>query len=76
MTNNEFKAWFEGFAEGINGTPTANQWTKIVDKVKLLGPSPAPAGPIYRGTPITPGPTWPLPLSPDRTPAVTMSACQ
>lgn len=36
MTLNEFKAWFEGFSEGIDKVPTEEQWNKVVDKVKQL----------------------------------------
>lgn len=33
MTLSEFKAWFEGFSEGINGAPTEAQFDKIKAKV-------------------------------------------
>ena len=29
MTVNEFRAWLEGFEEGIKGSPTKAQWEKI-----------------------------------------------
>ena len=32
----EFKAWFEGFSEGVNGEPTLTQWNKIRNKIKYL----------------------------------------
>jgi hypothetical protein len=32
---NEFKAWFEGFSEGVTGdAPTPEQWKKIKAKVE------------------------------------------
>jgi len=36
MTPNEFKAWFDGFCEGVDGRPTKEQWEKIVLRVKDL----------------------------------------
>lgn len=39
MTPQEFKAWFEGFTEAMEGPPTAAQWDRIQQKVKSLGPS-------------------------------------
>lgn len=40
MTNNEFKAWFEGFSEGIDKAPTIKQWAKIKEKVKTINDIP------------------------------------
>ncbi len=42
MTENEFKAWFEGFSEGIDGSPTEKQWERIKKQVKSI-----------TGTPVT-----------------------
>lgn len=36
MTLSEFKAWFEGFTENIDGAPTAKQFKKIKDKVSEI----------------------------------------
>lgn len=36
MTLSEFKAWFEGFSEGIDKAPTEKQFAKIKDKVALI----------------------------------------
>ncbi|MCJ8053849.1 hypothetical protein GB928_018495 [Shinella curvata] len=33
MTLSEFKAWFEGFTEGMAGTPDADQWKRIQARV-------------------------------------------
>lgn len=33
MTQNEFKSWFEGFAENIGGAPTEAQWQRIKARV-------------------------------------------
>lgn len=46
MTVDEFKAWFEGFCDGIEGSPTVDQWAKIRDKVAKLNST--PKGPVYR----------------------------
>ena len=31
-----FLAWFEGYAENINGRPTQKQWDRIVSKIKAI----------------------------------------
>ena len=36
MTNGEFKAWFEGFSESIDGRPTIKQFEKIKEKIAML----------------------------------------
>jgi hypothetical protein len=36
MTPSEFKAWFEGFTEGLDGRPTEKQWERIVSRVKEI----------------------------------------
>jgi hypothetical protein len=36
MTLNEFKAWFEGFIEKINGLPTEEQWKRICLTIKRI----------------------------------------
>ncbi len=53
MDAKEFKAWFEGFCEGVGEAPTAEQWAKLKQKVgTLAGPFDKlnlPNAPIYRG---------------------------
>lgn len=34
MTVSEFKAWFEGFTETLEGAPTQKQWDRIKARVK------------------------------------------
>jgi len=36
MTKGEFKAWFEGFSEGIDGVPTKEQWDRVCSRVKEI----------------------------------------
>ena len=36
MTPAEFKSWFDGFTEGMDGPPSAKQWKKITDNVKAI----------------------------------------
>jgi len=36
MTGKEFKAWFEGFCEGVGDVPTKEQFEKIKAKVNQL----------------------------------------
>lgn len=42
MTLSEFKAWFEGFTESIEGksAPTQKQWARIKEKVALIDGAP------------------------------------
>jgi hypothetical protein len=47
MTPQEFKAWFEGFSEGIEGTPTQAQWKKVCERVKAIVPAPPVSYPVY-----------------------------
>lgn len=42
MTLSEFKAWFEGYTEGLESAPTKAQFERIKEKVKEIS-----------GTPIT-----------------------
>lgn len=42
MILSEFKAWFEGYTEGLEGAPTKAQFERIKEKVKEIS-----------GTPIT-----------------------
>jgi len=66
MTLSEFKAWFEGFSEGIDTAPTEAQFAKIKAKVALIDGAPItypifverywgrawPAYPVWIGDPI------------------------
>lgn len=36
LTASEFKAWFDGFSQGINGVPTKEQWELIKKKVEEI----------------------------------------
>lgn len=36
MTLNEFKAWFDGFTEDMEGPPSDKQWKKIKARVKEI----------------------------------------
>jgi hypothetical protein len=40
MTLSEFKAWFEGFTEGMGAAPTADQFAKIKAKVEKIDGAP------------------------------------
>lgn len=40
MTLSEFKAWFEGFTEGMEAAPTEAQFSKIKAKVALIDGAP------------------------------------
>lgn len=36
MTLAEFKAWFEGYTESLDGPPNAKQWKRIKGRVKEI----------------------------------------
>ena len=36
MQVSEFKAWFEGFTESIEGLPNKKQWERVKEKVALV----------------------------------------
>lgn len=59
MTNNEFKAWFEGFCESIDGRPTVKQFDKIKAKISEID-----GNPVYHWHP----PIWYA----DQTPALAL----
>jgi hypothetical protein len=40
MNTNEFKAWFEGFTECMEGTPNKKQWEKIKQRVDEITSEP------------------------------------
>ena len=40
MTLSEFKAWFEGYTEGLEGAPTKAQFDRIKEKVKEISGTP------------------------------------
>lgn len=40
MTLSEFKAWFEGFTETLEGPPNAKQWKRIQARVKEISGQP------------------------------------
>ena len=52
MDAKEFKAWFEGFCEGVGEAPTAEQWAKLKQKVGTLAVPfdklNLPNAPLYR----------------------------
>lgn len=63
MTLAEFKAWFEGFTESIEGkaAPTQKQWAKIKEKVAAIDGTPI-TYPIYIDRYVHP--SWPHPYQP------------
>jgi hypothetical protein len=42
MTLSEFKAWFEGFTENLDGPPNKKQWERIQKRVKQIRSDPSP----------------------------------
>jgi len=46
MTLQEFKAWFEGFTEDMDGEPNAKQWKRIKAKIKDINGT-AVSYPVY-----------------------------
>jgi hypothetical protein len=59
MTTDEFKLWFEGFADALDGPPNAHQWgtirEKLADTVTVtLSPWTSPWPVPYPNVPNTP----------------------
>src|SRR5262245_37913344 len=66
MTPQEFKAWFEGFTEAIDGTPTKAQWKRINERVAEIDGKPVTERVYvdrYLPTYIPPVYTAPTPLT-------------
>lgn len=42
MNLSEFKAWFEGFTECLDGSPGPKAWERICEKVKAITPDATP----------------------------------
>lgn len=64
MTLQEFKAWFEGFSEIMDGPPDAKQWDRIKARVSEIDSKPI-SYPVYIDRYVTPyrryydsGPWW------------------
>lgn len=36
MTEQQFKAWFDGFNAALSGPPDADQWAKVVEVVNTI----------------------------------------
>lgn len=45
MKLDEFKAWFEGFTEGMDSTPSEKQWKRIKEQVAAIDG--VPVTPVY-----------------------------
>lgn len=45
MIVTEFKAWFEGFTESLEGAPSAKQWKRIKEQVAAIDG--LPVTPVY-----------------------------
>lgn len=54
MNVTQFKSWFEGFCENIDGIVTVDQWEKVKNKIKILEESRTNPYPQIRN------PNWPL----------------
>lgn len=66
MTLAEFKAWFEGFTETMEGAPTEKQWERIQERVAQIDGSVITRDVIYRDRywpRINDGVLWGLPYS-------------
>lgn len=46
MTPKEFKAWFDGFTEALEGTPSVKQWARIKERVAEIDGTPT-TYPVY-----------------------------
>lgn len=57
MNLSEFKAWFEGFTEDMNGPPSQRQWKRIKKRVSEITSEPTP-WPIFVERYVRPYPYW------------------
>lgn len=57
MNLSEFKAWFEGFTENMDGEPNAKQWKRIKARVAEITPDPTP-WPVYIERYVNPYQKW------------------
>ena len=48
MTLSEFKAWFEGFTETMDGPPNSKQWARIQKRIAEIDGEPVPQRVIER----------------------------
>lgn len=68
MTKNEFKAWFDGFCEGMDGIPNEKQWERIKSRVSEINDIAIPY-PVYVDRYVAPyrrwyeGPIWNSPYT-------------
>lgn len=46
MTISEFRAWLDGFSEGVRDAPTPEQWARILEKLADVR-EPLPALPVF-----------------------------
>lgn len=46
MTPSEFKSWFDGFTEGLEGIPNDKQWERIKERVSDINGQPT-SYPVY-----------------------------
>ncbi len=62
MTPQEFKAWFDGFTEAMQGLPNESQWKKIQERVGQIDGKPV-SYPVYvdRYWPVAPRRPWEAP---------------
>jgi hypothetical protein len=57
MNLGEFKAWFEGFTEALDGPPGPKAWRRICEQVKAIKAEPTPFPTIIREY-LPRYPTW------------------
>lgn len=63
MNLGEFKAWFEGFSEGIKDRPTKKQWERIQERVSEIVSEATPY-PVFVDRYIPSYLNWPWPYRP------------
>lgn len=59
MTPQEFKAWFDGFTEALDGVPTVTQWDRIKARVAEIDGKPVTER-IYLDRYLPALPTYPV----------------
>ncbi len=57
----DFLSWFEGFQENIKQRPTAQQWAKVVERIRQIKPPAANANGIIPAMATNAKPAEPKP---------------
>jgi hypothetical protein len=55
---NEFRAWFEGFGENLDGPPDKRQWARIKEKIEKIADAPSVTQHVFHNHYYRPWQRW------------------